>query len=336
MSPEALSPEALSREAPNRVAEESFDELVPGALDGQRIDRTVAIVADVSRREAAEAVASGQVFVDGRPVHKASQRVIVGQAIRFVVERAEERLEADPDLEIPLIHVDEQLIVVDKPAGLVVHPGSGVSVATMVNGLLSRFPELRTVGEGARPGIVHRLDRGTSGLLVVARTDHAYEHLVRQLRDRTVERRYRGLASGHLQAESGLIDAPLGRSPHNPTRRAVTSDGLVARTHYEVLERLTSSSDPYTLLTCRLETGRTHQIRVHLAAIGHPVAGDRDYGGTAVVAGDAELARPFLHAEHLAFAHPATGQRVQFSSALASDLVAVLAGLAPVLNGDGE
>lgn len=318
------------------MAEERYDERVPEALHDQRIDRIVAIVADVSRRQAVEAIANGQVLLDGAIASKPSQKAVAGQSVRFVLERESTELQADPTLEIPVVYLDDQVIVVDKPAGLIVHPGSGVRGATMVNGLLSRFPELRTVGQPERPGVVHRLDRGTSGLLVVARTASAYEHLVEQLKVRSVERRYRALVGGHVEAESGLIDAPLGRSPRNATKRAVVSDGLEARTFYEVSERLVSDGEPLSLLICRLETGRTHQIRAHLAAIGHPVVGDLDYGGQRIRAGRVDLARPFLHAEELAFEHPMTGERVRFTSPLAPDLDAVLTALETAVSGDDE
>lgn len=327
------------------MTEESFDERVPDALHDQRIDRIVAIAADVSRREAAEAIAGGRVVVDGDVVEKASQRAQAGQVVQFVIERDELVLAADPDLHVPVVFADDEVIVVNKPAGMVVHTGSGVRGSTMVNGLLNQYPELRTIGQPERPGIVHRLDRGTSGLLVVARTDRAYELLVEQLKSHTVERRYRALVGGHVEAESGLIDAPLGRSPRDATKRAVVNDGLDARTHYTVSERLVAETveDPeappgaaperYTLLICRLETGRTHQIRAHLAAIGHPVSGDTDYGGRRVRSGRADLGRPFLHAERLVFDHPATGERVEFDAPLTPDLDAVLSRLQPVVIG---
>jgi 23S rRNA pseudouridine1911/1915/1917 synthase len=213
------------------------------------------------------------------------------------------------------VYEDDQVIVVDKPAGLVVHPGAGQQSGTLVHGLLARVPDLAGVGDADRPGIVHRLDKGTSGLMVVARTPEALADLTAQLKRRDVERRYLALVLGEVAEGKGVVDAPVGRSTRQPTRMAVTARGRAARTRYEVLERYT---DPVsaTLLECRLETGRTHQIRVHLAAIGHPVAGDTRYGRADALA----MKRPFLHAHELAFDHPGDGARRRFQSPLPADL----------------
>lgn len=319
------------------MSEERFDEIVPDALDGQRIDRVVAIIAGASRREAGDLVANGAVLLDGGVVEKPSIKVVAGQSVAFGLTRQHTTVDPEPSVEVPVVHADDQVIVVDKPAGLVVHPGSGVRGSTMVNGLLAHYPELIEVGDAERPGIVHRLDRGTSGLLVVARTNHAYHSLVGQLADRTVERRYRTVVAGHVESDAGLIDAPLGRSPRQATIRAVVADGRPARTRYEVRDRLLASSGdgphPVTHLTCRLETGRTHQIRAHLAAIDHPVLGDVDYGGP-VIGHDGEsapLRRPFLHAEELGFTHPRTGETVRFTAPLPDDLQQLLGALTPTV-----
>ena len=229
--------------------------------------------------------------------------------------------QADAAVEVTVVHEDAEVIVVDKPAGLVVHPGAGHEDGTLVNGLLARFPELADVGQADRPGIVHRLDRGTSGLLVVARSARAYESLVAQLQARTVLRRYRTLVWGHPESPNGIVDAPIGRSPRHPTRMAVVADGKEARTRYEVVRRYDEPT-PTAEVLCRLETGRTHQIRVHLSAIGHAVVGDDRYQG---VRQSLPCPRPFLHAEHLGFVHPGTGDDVAFDSALPPDLVQVLA-----------
>jgi 23S rRNA pseudouridine1911/1915/1917 synthase len=226
---------------------------------------------------------------------------------------------ADPSVAVPVVFEDEHVVVVDKPAGLVVHPGAGSGAGTMVHGLLASHPDIAGVGgDEVRPGIVHRLDAGTSGLLVVARTEAAHADLVAQLAARSVERRYRALVHGTVAAPAGLVDGPLGRDPRDPTRFAVVVGGKEARTRYEVLERRAAT----TLLACRLETGRTHQIRVHLAAIGHPVVGDPVYGGRHELG----LTRPYLHAFRLGFNHPATGERVAFESPLPPDLVEADAG----------
>jgi 23S rRNA pseudouridine1911/1915/1917 synthase len=214
------------------------------------------------------------------------------------------------------VHADEAVVVVDKPAGVVVHPGSGRSSGTLVHGLLDRFPDIAGVGQPGRPGIVHRLDAGTSGLLVVARTEDAYVALVAQLASRTVERTYLALTWGHFEAPSGVVDAPIARAARHRTRMAVSSAGRGARTRYDVVESFQDPA-PLTLVECRLETGRTHQIRVHLAAIAHPVVGDATYGGARERLG---LTRPFLHARGLAFDHPVTDDRCRFDSPLPDDL----------------
>lgn len=302
---------------------------VPAALDGQRIDRVVAMLTGLSRTEAADLVRAGAVEVDGKVASRGADRLREGQHVRFEPPEpvAEARPEPELDVEVPVIHVDDHVVVVDKPAALVVHPGAGHVHGTLVSGLLARFPEMAEVGDPLRPGIVHRLDRGTSGLLVAARTPVAYDSLVAQLSARTVARRYRTLVWGHPESPRGLIDAPIGRSPKHPTKMAVTSNGKEARTRYEVVSRHAEPS-PTAVLTCRLETGRTHQIRVHLAAIGHSVVGDDRYDG---VRQTLPMERPFLHAEHLGFDHPATGEPLAFDSPLPADLAAVLAQLGPAL-----
>ena len=305
-------------------------EQVPAALHGQRIDRVVAMLTGLSRTEAADLVKAGAVEVDGKVVTRGADRLQEGQHVRFEAPEpvVEARPQPEPDVEVPVVHVDEHVIVVDKPADLVVHPGAGHVHGTLVSGLLARYPELAEVGDPLRPGIVHRLDRGTSGLLVVARTPEAYDELVAQLAGRTVDRQYRTLVWGHPDSPRGLIDAPIGRSPKHPTKMAVTSNGKEARTRYEVVSRHLEPS-PTAVLTCRLETGRTHQIRVHLAAIGHSVVGDDRYDG---VRQTLPVDRPFLHAEHLGFTHPVSGERLSFDSPLPADLQQVLAQLGPALD----
>jgi 23S rRNA pseudouridine1911/1915/1917 synthase len=297
-------------------------EVVPGVLAGERLDRAVAMLTGRARSEVAGLVAAGAVRVAGRVVTTRSRRLLEGDVVE--VDLPESTLgvpvEADPSVVVPVVAVDADVIVVDKPAGMVVHPGAGQDRGTMVQGLLARFPDLRAAGlapraDPRRPGIVHRLDKGTSGLLVVARTADAYVSLVRQLGERQVERAYLTLVWGEVVSERGLIDAPLGRASSDPTRMAVVATGREARTGYEVVARFTSPA-ALTLLSCRLETGRTHQIRAHLAAIGHPVAGDDRYGGQPV----AGLVRPFLHAAHLAFLHPARGERQAYDAPLPADL----------------
>jgi 23S rRNA pseudouridine1911/1915/1917 synthase len=296
---------------------------VPETLAGERVDRAVALLTGWTRSEVQELVAAGSVLVDGARVPK-SRKLEAGSVIELLAEPAVAGLPApDPAIDVIVRYEDADLVVVAKPAGLVVHPGAGHADGTLVNGLLARYPELADVGDPARPGIVHRLDRDTSGLLVVARSAAAYEGLVDMLAAHAVERRYDALVWGVPDAPRGVIDAPIGRSVRRPTRMAVRGGGRVARTAYEVV---TTFPDPgVTRMECRLETGRTHQIRVHLQAIGHPVVGDAAYGGARPAI---TLDRPFLHAGGLAFAHPVTGEPVAVEEPLAPELATLLEQLA--------
>jgi 23S rRNA pseudouridine1911/1915/1917 synthase len=299
--------------------------VIPGALDGERLDRVVSLLCDLTRREAAALVASGGVRVGGRPVTSRCSRVVQGDELE--VDAPPPKVPVRPwpqdDVELPVVHTDDHVIVVDKPAGLVVHPGAGQTAGTLVNGLLALFPEIAAVGAPERPGIVHRLDKGTSGLLMVARTQLAYESLVEQLGDRSVERRYLALVWGRFDSAAGAVDAPVGRGVRNPTRMAISVGGRPARTSYRVLQLFTQPAKA-TLVACRLETGRTHQVRVHLAAIGHPVVGDDRYGGARP---SIDPGRPFLHASQLGFDHPVTGERLRFTSALPPELEKTLGSL---------
>ncbi len=307
-----------------------IDETIPAALDGERLDRIVALSTGCTRAEAAALVRDGGAELDGCVVTVGKQRVRAGQQMRIdprLIPRAVGP-QPDPTVEVPVVYEDAAVIVVDKPAGLVVHPGSGRPDGTLVNGLLARYPELAGVGEEHRPGIVHRLDAGTSGLMVVARTAAAATALVDALSRRLVRRVYRTLVWGHLAHANGVIEAPIGRDPRLAQRMAVVVDGKPARTEYAVddcfdVVRGPDGETPLdtALLTCRLETGRTHQIRVHLSAAGHPVVGDPTYGG---VRPGLQLDRPFLHAAELSFAHPTDGTMLSVVSPLPADLVAVL------------
>ncbi len=307
--------------------------VVPSSLDGVRVDRAVALLADVSRSSVDALVGAGRVAVDGRVVRRRNVLLRAGQEL--AVERPDEQVtgpEPDGTVDVRVVHADQEIIVVDKPAGLVVHPGAGHRSGTLVQGLLARFPELAALpaavgSDPERPGIVHRLDRGTSGLLVVARTPRAYRSLVAQLADREVVRTYRTLVLGAVDAEQGVVDAPVGRSTSAPTRMAVSPKGKAARTRYRVEQRF-GGPVPTTLLVASLETGRTHQIRVHLSAIGHPVVGDDTYSRGRSLPG-ATLDRPFLHAFELSVEHPASGERVSWSSELPDDLMGQLGALRP-------
>lgn len=294
---------------------------VPAALAGVRVDRAVAFLTGFSRAEVQALVESGAVLVDGASVSK-SRRLTEGEVVEVVRGPARGGPPQAEAIPVDVRYADTDVIVVSKPAGLVVHPGAGHDRGTLVNGLLDLFPDLAAVGDPYRPGIVHRLDRDTSGLLVVARSQPAYERLVEQLARREVERSYLALAWGTFDAPRGVVDAPIGRSTARRTRMAVRDSGKEARTRYEVQE--TFPQPVATLLRCELESGRTHQIRVHLAAITHPVVGDALYGGRRP---SIDLERPFLHAIGLAFAHPSSGERLHFDDPLPAELAGVLGGL---------
>jgi 23S rRNA pseudouridine1911/1915/1917 synthase len=298
--------------------------IIPSGLAGERVDRAVAMMTGLPRAEVAVLIDAGAVQLRGKTVTSRSSRLVEGDELEVdvpIVDKGATGVHAEPDVVVPVVYVDDDVIVVDKPPALVVHPGAGNLEGTLVAGLLATFPDLAGVGEPARPGIVHRLDKGTSGLLVVARNQAAYESLVAQLSARTVERRYVALVWGVPDPPSGMVDAPIGRSRRDPTRMAVSASGREARTRYEVERRFVEPVE-VSLLACRLETGRTHQIRVHLAAIGHPIVGDPRYRGARQAF---PCPRPFLHARFLAFDHPGTGERVSFESSLPADLEAVLA-----------
>jgi 23S rRNA pseudouridine1911/1915/1917 synthase len=297
---------------------ESIVEVVPAALAGQRLDRIVALLLDVSRSVAATVIDAGGATVDGDVAPSGKVRLEEGQVVTVDPDAVpvEQPPQADDSVEFGVIYEDDAIIVVDKPAGLVVHPGAGNETGTLANGLLAKYPELVDVGERIRPGIVHRLDGGSSGLLVVARTQDAVEALIEQFADHSATRVYLALVWGHPDAPHGVIDAPIGRSRRDPLRMAVVADGRWARTEYRVLERYDSPAE-LSLLECRLETGRTHQIRVHLNSINHPLVGDPVYGQRRP---KLQVERPFLHAAELSFVHPTTGERLTFVSELAADL----------------
>jgi 23S rRNA pseudouridine1911/1915/1917 synthase len=298
-------------------------ERIPAALAGERLDRVVALIADVSRSVAVAVIDAGGVRIDGEAAPSGKVRVTEGAEVSIEPDALPRREPPAPDggVEFGVVHVEDTFVVVDKPAGLVVHPGSGHPGGTLVNGLLDRFPDLATVGDPDRPGIVHRLDAGSSGLLVVARTAAAAAALTAQFAARAAGRRYDAVAWGHPDAAHGIVDAPIGRDPADPVRMAVVVDGRPARTEYEVIERYVAPA-ALARLRCRLQSGRTHQIRVHLATIGHPLVGDTTYGPGRPVFG---LARPFLHAAELSFDHPLTGERLTFVSPLPPDLAAFIA-----------
>lgn len=296
-----------------------IEESVPAALAGERLDRIVALIGDLSRAQAAATIAAGGVRVDGAAAESGKVRLEEGQVVEVdpLAVPGPVLPSADPGVEFGVVFEDEAIVVVDKPAGLVVHPGAGNHDGTLVSGLLARFPDIDGVGgDPIRPGIVHRLDAGSSGLLVVARDDAAAANLIEQFADHSATRRYDAVVWGVPDAPHGIIDAPIGRDRGDPLKMAVVAGGRPARTDYRVVGTY-SSPATVSRLECRLETGRTHQIRVHLASIDHPLVGDPTYGQRRPTLG---LTRPFLHAAELAFDHPVTGERVVFTSPLAPDL----------------
>lgn len=300
-----------------------LNETIPAALNDQRLDRVVSLIADVSRASAAVLIKSGGVVVNGVIALAGKVKVEEGQTIDIDTAQLpkKEMPQADPTVVLDVVYADSDVIVLNKRAGLVVHPGAGNPTGTMVNGALALYPEIASAGDPLRPGVVHRLDAGTTGLMVMARTQVAYEALVDALSRRDVKRTYLALVWAHPTVGSGIIDAPIGRDQKDPTRMAVVVDGRPARTHFEVKMKFDMPL-PCALVECNLETGRTHQIRVHLESIGHAVVGDATYGGAR---SSLSAPRPMLHAAQLAFAHPVSGEPLSFTSDMPDDMKALLA-----------
>ena len=301
----------------NEVAELS----IPPDLAGLRLDAALArLFPEHSRSRLQGWLKDGQIRLDGAPAD-AKRKVHGGEHVTLAVPPALTFAEVAEDIPLSIAYEDAALIVIDKPAGLVVHPGNGNASGTLMNALLHHAPELAQV---PRAGIVHRLDKETSGLMVVAKTLAAQTDLVRQLQARTVKRHYLALVHGAV-ATSGTVDAPLGRHPVQRTKMAVVKHGgKAARTHYAPVERF-APAHPCTLVECRLETGRTHQIRVHMANIKHPLVGDPVYGKTK--SGDARLdafPRQALHAFRLALVHPVTHREMSWEAPLPADFEALL------------
>ncbi|HEX9713867.1 MAG TPA: RluA family pseudouridine synthase [Actinomycetota bacterium] len=293
-------------------------EFIADGGDEGRLDAVLAARAGISRAHAARLIAAGAVRADGRPAPK-SLRVRPGMRILAVVPDEPGPPQAE---EIPLrvVHEDDALLVVAKPAGLVVHPAPGHRSGTLVNALLARSG-LPAGGASDRPGIVHRLDAGTSGLMIVAKSEDAHAALVRAMARRRITRVYLALAEGVIEPDTMTIDAPIGRSTRQRKKMAVVAGGREAITRIMVMQRLAEA----TFVEARPETGRTHQIRVHLAASGHAVVGDDVYGRDRQLADRLDLKRPFLHATRLVFAHPVTGETIDLSEPLPSELERALA-----------
>lgn len=289
---------------------------VPDGLEGSRVDAALAKMLGFSRSFAAEVAAAGGVHVDGAPVGK-SDRVSAGSVID--VEWTPKREPTVVASDVPgfgIVSQDDHIVVVDKPTGVAAHPSPGWDGPTVPGALLAAGVEISTSGAAERQGIVHRLDVGTSGLMVVAKSERAYTALKRAFKQREVDKIYHAIAQGHPDPFSGTIDAPIGRHPSHSWKFAVTPDGKDSITHYDTIEAFPRA----TLLEVNLETGRTHQIRVHMAAHRHPLVGDPLYGADPTLAERLGLTRQWLHAHGLAFEHPATGERVEFSSSYPADL----------------
>jgi 23S rRNA pseudouridine1911/1915/1917 synthase len=301
-------------------------EIIEGVLSGgERLDKALAAASELSRERVKALIAAGRVWLDGRPVTQASSKAVEGALFRIEVPAAVPAEAAAQEIPLVVVHEDDHLIVVDKPAGMVVHPAAGNPDRTLVNALLHHCRgQLSGIGGVARPGIVHRIDKDTSGLLVVAKSDAAHEGLARQFAAHDLERAYLAVCNGHPRPPAGTISGRIGRSDANRKKMAVlpkdSSRGKQAVTHYRVLREL----DGCSLVECRLETGRTHQVRVHLSSIGHALLGDPLYGRpnsqVREVLKRLNFHRQALHAAVLGFVHPVTGDQMRFISDLPPDM----------------
>ncbi len=292
---------------------------VPEGLEGERLDTALARLFGVSRTKAAELVESGLVLLDGASPMK-SERVSAGTWLEVEMPRPAEPIAPETVEGMRVVYDDADLVVVDKPVGVAAHPSPGWRGPTVIGHLVAAGFRISTSGAAERQGIVHRLDVGTSGLMVVAKSETAYSVLKDAFRERTVDKIYHALVQGHPDPSRGTIDAPIDRHPVHEYRWAVVASGKPSVTHYATLEALRHAS----LLEIHLETGRTHQIRVHMSAVRHPCVGDLTYGADPVLAQRLGLTRQWLHAYELAFTHPATGDRVSFSTPYPADLASAL------------
>lgn len=290
---------------------------VPDGLEGERVDAAIARMFGFSRTKAAELAAGGKVQVDGSVAGK-SDRVSGGAWLEVEMPQPAQpvRVVAEPVEGMEIVHDDDDIVVIVKPVGVAAHPSPGWTGPTVIGGLAAAGFRISTSGAAERQGIVHRLDVGTSGLMVVAKSERAYTLLKQQFRERTVDKRYHALVQGHPDPLSGTIDAPIGRHPQHDYKWAVTADGKPSVTHYDLIEAFRAAS----LLDIKLETGRTHQIRVHMAAHRHPCVGDLTYGADPTLAKRLKLTRQWLHAMRLGFEHPGHGGWVEFESPYPEDL----------------
>jgi 23S rRNA pseudouridine1911/1915/1917 synthase len=291
---------------------------------GQRLDRYLAgSLANMSRSQLQNLISEGAIQVNGR-VSKPGYALRAGDEIMVDLAASSARTPQVKARALPLdiVYEDADLLVINKAPGMVVHPAPGHSEDTLVNALLAYYPQIQTSEQDQRPGIVHRLDRDTSGLLIVAKNPRTQAALAEQMQRHEIVKRYLALVEGNISLDQGSIDAPIGRDPRNRQQMAITATGVgsrEARTHFRVVERFAR----HTLLLIQLETGRTHQIRVHLKAIGHPVVGDPTYGSGSVIRGS-KLQRQFLHSHQLQFIHPISGESLQFEAPLPADLQSIL------------
>lgn len=274
-------------------------------IGGIRLDKALADLTDLSRSVANEQIKNGLVLVNGQP-KKAKYSVQAGDVLTYQVPEVEEIDYVAEDIPLEIVYQDADVAVVNKPQGMVVHPSAGHTSGTLVNALLYHVKDLSGINGVLRPGIVHRIDKDTSGLLMIAKNDEAHTKLAAELKDKKSLRKYWAIVHGNLPNDRGMIEAPIGRSEKDRKKQAVTAKGKEAVTRFQVLERY----GDYTLLELTLETGRTHQIRVHMAYIGHPVAGDEAYGPKKTLKGHGQ----FLHARTLGFTHPRTGEVVEFTA----------------------
>jgi 23S rRNA pseudouridine1911/1915/1917 synthase len=298
---------------------------IPEGLDGERVDAALARALGLSRTMVAAAAERGGIFVNGKRVDK-SARLAAGDLIEIeIIQESARGVELDTaDIpELHIVHSDEDILVIDKPLGVAAHPSIGWIGPTVVGVLTARGVSLSQLAPSERAGIVHRLDVGTSGLMVIAKSDRAYISLKEQFRSRQVRKIYHAIVQGHPDPTRGTIDAPIDRHPRDEFKFAVVADGKPSITHYQTLESFAGA----TLVEVELETGRTHQIRVHFAALRHPLVGDLMYGADPAFAKSLGLTRQWLHAHQLTFTHPSTGQEVSFVSAYPADLASALASL---------
>ena len=290
---------------------------IPEGLNQERVDTALSRLLGLSRNVIVGLIEAGEIVKSGTPVGK-SDKVLTGDVLEVLLPAAkgEAKLVATPIDGLKVVYDDEYLIVIDKPVGIAAHPSPGWQGATVVGAIFAAGYQLATSGAAERQGVVHRLDVGTSGLMVVAKNEIAYSSLKEQFRQRSISKVYHALVQGHMDPTIGTIDAPIDRHPREDYRFAVVANGKPSITHYKTLEVFPA----VTLLEIELETGRTHQIRVHFSALHHPLVGDQTYGSDPALAQKLKIARPWLHAKQLAFTHPGSGQQISFSSDYPEDL----------------